>query len=71
MQMPVGGSFRLARRCFAFAFINPGNAFSNDSPAFDNTTRSCGRFGPARLGSTVARSKLNNSEYSASGVLAS
>ena len=45
--------------------------FHADSPAFDRTTRSWGRFGPARLGSTVARSRANSSEYCASGVLAS
>src|SRR5713226_3623408 len=55
----------------AFAFINEGSARVNDSPAFESATRSCGRLGPARLGSTEARSRLSNSEYSASGVRAS
>src|SRR5580698_9814969 len=51
-----------------FGLISEGNALLNDSPACDNTTRSCGRFGPARLDSTVARSSERSSEYSASGV---
>src|SRR5262249_23677201 len=45
---------------FDFGLISDGNACRNDSPAFDNATRSCGRFGPARLGSTVARSNDSN-----------
>src|SRR5438309_10638148 len=52
----------------AFGLISEGSAFSNDSPACESTTRSCGRFGPASDGSTVARSSDSSSEYSASGV---
>src|SRR5882724_10728738 len=48
--------------------INDGKAFRNDSPAWESTTRSCGRLGPARLDSTVARSSARCSEYSACGV---
>src|SRR5215475_1802062 len=56
---------------FAFGLIKEGNAFVKDSPACESTTRSCGRFGPASDGSTVARSSDRSSEYSASGVLSS
>src|SRR5271165_5986587 len=47
-----------------------GNACSNDLAAADSGTRSCGRLGPAMLGSTVARSNSSTCVYSASGVLA-
>ena len=40
----------------AFGLISEGSALLNDSAACERRTRSCGRFGPARLGSTVARS---------------
>src|SRR5271165_2279131 len=51
--------------------MSEGRALLNDSPACERTTRSCGRLGPARLGSTVARSSDSSSEYSASGVFSS
>ncbi len=38
---------------------------------FVNGTRSCGRVGPAKLGSTFARSSSRTSVYDASGVFAS
>src|SRR2546428_7613156 len=52
-------------------FINEGSACSKDSRALESGTRSCGRLGPARLGSTVARSSASSSEYCASGVFSS
>ena len=52
-------------------FISEGRAFWKESAAWERITRSCGRLGPARLGSTVARSRVSSSEYSASGVLSS
>ncbi len=50
----------------AFAFILPSAAWKL---AFDSVsfTRSCGRVGPARLGTTVPRSRCMVSEYLASG----
>src|SRR5208282_5711045 len=36
-----------ATAALAFGLISEGNALANDSPAFDSTTRSCGRFGRA------------------------
>ena len=45
-------------------------ACSKESRAFESGTRSCGRRGPATLGSTVVRSSSTTSEYSASGVFA-
>src|SRR5215472_3919445 len=48
-------------------FNKLGKACSNDWAARDKGTRSCGRFGPAMLGSTVARSRSSTSVYSASG----
>ena len=41
------------------------SASSKDFFASARRTRSCGRVGPARLGSTVARSSSRTSEYSA------
>src|SRR4029077_12048652 len=55
----------------ATGLISDGRDARNDSPAWDSATRSWGRFGPARLGSTVERSSASNSEYSASGVFSS
>src|SRR6266576_3873492 len=55
----------------AFGLIHEGNALGNDSPACERTTRSCGRFGRASDGSTLARSSDSSSEYCASGVLSS
>ena len=61
---------------FAFASIALGlgdraSIFSSEpwKPDFDSVsfTRSCGRIGPARLGTTVARSSSSTSEYVASG----
>ena len=40
----------------------------NDDFIPESATRSCGRFGPARLGSTAARSSSSDSLYSGSGV---
>ncbi len=45
-----------------FGLTSDGRAARNDSPACESATRSCGRFGPARLGSTVERSSASNSE---------
>src|SRR5205085_2604875 len=45
-----------------------GRAVENDFATWVNGTRSCGRRGPARLGTTVARSSCSVSEYAASGV---
>src|SRR5688572_4959089 len=47
--------------------ISEGRAVSNDFRAPDSGTRSCGRLGPATLGSTWARSSSITSEYCASG----
>src|SRR2546430_7486088 len=44
-----------------------GRASRNARPTARSGTRSCGRRGPARLGSTVARSSDSVSEYTGSG----
>ncbi len=41
---------------FFTPFCSSGSAAANDVCAFDRATRSCGRRGPARLGTTDARS---------------
>src|SRR5436305_14726792 len=41
----------------AFGFIRQGRASQKDSPAWESTTLSCGRFGPASEGYTVAMSR--------------
>src|SRR2546430_5243049 len=46
-----------------------GRASRNACPTARNATRSCGRRGPARLGSTVERSRDSVSEYTGSGAL--
>src|SRR5262249_3544496 len=46
---------------------NDASAFSNDSFEERNGTRSCGRLGPAKLGSTVDRSNSNLSVNMGSG----
>src|SRR5262245_55421190 len=51
----------------AAAFIF-GRASANDLRTSGRFTRSCGRAGPAMLGTTVDRSRLSVSEYAASGV---
>ena len=48
-----------------------GSASANDCFIPFSGTRSCGRVGPAMLGSTVARSSSSVSVYAASGVFAS
>ena len=45
-------------------------ALRKDSFIAESATRSCGRFGPARLGSTVARSSSRVSVKTGSGVAA-
>ena len=52
---PAGG------RPFA-AVLSRGSASANDFFTSLSATRSCGRLGPARLGSTVARSSSSVSE---------
>src|SRR5262249_48945660 len=52
---------------WAVAFIF-GRASANDLRTSGRFTRSCGRAGPAMLGTTVDRSRLSVSEYAASGV---
>src|SRR5262245_42258722 len=52
---------------WAAAFIF-GSASANDFRTSGRFTRSCGRAGPAMLGTTVDRSRLRVSEYAASGV---
>src|SRR5260370_41655526 len=47
-----------------FGLVSEGKALVNDSPACERPTRPCGRFGPARLGSTVARSSVGRYEHS-------
>ena len=42
---------------FFFGLISEGSAASNDFLALNNPTRSCGRLGPATLGSTLPRSR--------------
>src|SRR5580700_10771730 len=54
-----------------FGLIKEGRAVVKDSAALERRTRSCGRLGPARQGSTVERSRVRCSEYSAAGVRAS
>ncbi len=44
-------------------FISDGSASANVRGTSRNPTRSCGRRGPAMLGSTVARFSANVSEY--------
>ena len=51
---------------FLSVIIEP-NAAWNPVFALRNDTRSCGRFGPARLGSTALRSSSAVSSYDASG----
>ena len=65
-------SARTAERVGAFApgFSKEGNASANEAAARDNSTRSCGRLGPAIEGSIWFRSMRNTSVYSASGELA-
>src|SRR4051812_38869861 len=41
---------------FFFGLMSDGNACSKDFLVANSATRSCGRFGPATLGSTLARS---------------
>src|SRR6185312_7842822 len=50
--------------------INDGNASANDFFTCPSGTRSCGRFGPATLGSILLRSSSTTCEYDASGVFA-
>src|SRR5215510_10076506 len=52
---------------FGATLIIDGKAPLNPAFACLNETRSCGRLGPARLGSTVARSSSIVSEYTGSG----
>ncbi len=46
----------------------PGKAERKFSRTPDSATRSCGRLGPARLGSTVDRSSSRTSENSGTGI---
>src|SRR5262245_3626375 len=45
-----------------------GSASANDLRTSGKLTRSCGRAGPAMLGTTVERSRVRVSEYAASGL---
>jgi len=44
-----------------------GSCWAKLAAVCERRTRSCGRLGPATLGSTVARSRERVEEYSASG----
>ncbi len=57
-----------ASATFLMPFCSSGSALANDVLAAASVTRSCGRRGPARLGTTVPRSSVSVSVYSASGV---
>jgi hypothetical protein len=48
-------------------FLSPGSAAAKDAFTPLRLTRSCGRFGPATLGSTVPRSKASVSVKTGSG----
>ena len=50
------------------SFTGATSALRNDSFIAVSATRSCGRFGPARLGSTVERSSSSVSVKTGSGV---
>ena len=53
---------------FGFVLLNiVARDSPNDCLLWLRRTRSCGRVGPARLGSTVCRSSTTVSEYAASG----
>ena len=51
------------------SFTGAVSALRNDAFICESATRSCGRFGPARLGSTVARSSSSVSVKTGSGEL--